>query len=171
MKKNLKIVIAVLLISIIGFLGFKISSQLQHKKEVAERIRLIPNFSFNTLDGNTFTKKNISDKVPKLFVYFNSDCDYCHSEAQQIQENLEKLKDIQLLFVSFEPADSIKVFAEKYQLLNKENITFLEDEKMIFSNLFDAKSIPFMLLYSKENQLIKKFKGATKIENVLKALN
>ncbi len=171
MKKKLKIILAVFIICIIGFLGFKIGSQLKQKKEVAERIQYIPDFSFKTLKAKTFSKKDIENDKPKLFIYFNSDCDFCHSEANQIQNNLEKLKDIQLIFVSFESADSIKVFAEKYQLLNKENIILLEDEKMLFSQLFNAKSIPYMLLYSKSNQLIKKFKGATKIEHVLNALN
>lgn len=171
MKKQLKIVIAVLIISIIGFLGFKIGSQLNHKKEVAERIQSIPDFSFKTLSGDAFTHKDIDTKQPKLFVYFNSDCDFCHAEAQQIYDNLEKLKGIQVVFISFEPATSIKVFAEQYKLANEENIVFLEDVDILFSRLFDAKSIPYMLLYSKDNDLIKKFKGSTKIENILKALN
>ncbi|MCF6348901.1 MAG: redoxin domain-containing protein [Flavobacteriaceae bacterium] len=167
MKKQLKIIIALVLISIIGYLGYSIGSKLNHKKEVANRIKTIPEFSFKNLDGQPFTQKEVSRTLPKLFIYFNSECDFCHTEAKQIQEHLEQLKNVQLLFVSFEEPESIKTFAEKYDLLNKDHIFFLEDSTLLFADLFDAKSIPFILLYTKDNQLIKKFKGATKIENVI----
>ncbi|MCF6347539.1 MAG: redoxin domain-containing protein [Flavobacteriaceae bacterium] len=170
MKKQLKIIIGIVLISIIGYLGFSIGNKLNHKKEVAERIKTIPEFSFKTLNGEAFTQNEVSETLPKLFIYFNSECEFCHAEAKQIQESIEQLKNVQLLLVSFEESEGIKAFAEKYHLVNYENIIFLEDSSLLFAELFDAKSIPFMVLYSKENQLIQKFKGATKIEKVISYL-
>lgn len=168
MKKYLKPIIGIVLISVLIFLGYNITKKIKFKKEVAERIKTIPEFSFLTLNNETFSKKELTKNIYKLFVYFNSDCDYCQSEATQISENLIQFKNTQLVFVSFEPIGGIKQFAKTYNLLDKENIIFLQDKEMQFEELFDAKSIPFMLLYSKDNQLIKKYKGATKIDNILK---
>lgn len=168
MKKYIKPIIGIVLISVIIFLGYNISKKISYKKEVAERFKTIPNFTFLTLNNEVFSEKELNKNTYKLFVYFNSDCDYCQSEATQISENLDLFNDIQLVFVSFEPVEGIKQFAKIYNLLNKENIIFLQDNEMIFEELFDAKSIPFMLFYSKDNQLIEKYKGATKIENILK---
>ena len=167
MKKYLKIIIGLVLISVIGYLGYSISTKINHKKEVAERIQVIPEFSFKTLSGEQFNQNDVNATLPKLFIYFNSDCDFCHAEAKQIQEQLKQLKNMQIIMVSHENSEDIKTFAEKYNLINEENIVFLEDEKLEFSEIFDANSIPYMLLYSKDNQLIKKFKGATKIENII----
>lgn len=168
MKKYLKLLIGILLVSLIVFLGYNISKKISYKKEVVERIKTIPEFSFLTLNNETFTEKELTKNIYKLFVYFNSDCDYCQSEASQISENLVLFKKTQLLFVSFEPVEGIKQFAKTYNLFDKENIIFLQDKVMIFEELFDVKSIPFMILYSKDNQLIEKYKGATKIDNILK---
>jgi len=168
MKKQLKLIIALIIVSIIGFLGYSIYGKLNHKKEVAERIKTVPAFSFKTLDGNLFTNKNLDETKPKLFIYFNSDCEFCQSEAESIHKQLDNLKSVQLIFVSYEASDKIKAFAIHYQLSNIENNIFLEDSKSDFAKLFEAKSIPFMLLYSKENQLIQKFNGVTKVENILK---
>lgn len=168
MKKYLKPIIGILLVSLIIFLGYNITKKISYKKEVAERIKTIPNFTFLTLNNKTFSEKELTKNTHKLFVYFNSDCDYCQSEASQISENLIQFKDTQLVFVSFEPIEGIKQFAKTYNLLYKENTIFLQDKEMVFEELFDAKSIPFMLLYSKDNQLIKKYKGATKIDHILK---
>lgn len=171
MKKYLKPLIGIILISVFVFLGYNILKKISYKKEVAERIKTIPNFNFLTLNNEGFTQNDLATNKNNLFVYFNSECDYCQSEATQISENLTKFKTTQFIFVSFESIEGIKQFAEIHYLLNKENIVFLQDKEMIFEELFDAKSIPFMLLYSKDNQLIKKYKGATKIDNILKHIN
>ncbi len=170
MKKQIKIIFTIVLISIISYLGYSIVNKINKKKETAEHIQTIPKFSFRTINGEVFTQKNISKSGAKLFIYFNSNCDFCKNEAKQIHKELDQLKDVQLLFVSFEKAENIKIFANKYSLLDQQNVFFLEDEKLIFAEIFDVQSIPFMLLYSKDNQLIKKFKGAVKIENVIKYL-
>lgn len=171
MKKYLKIIIGVILISIIGFLSHNITKKINYKNEVAKRIKTIPEFSFLMLTNEVFTKNGLTKNTNKLFVYFDSECDYCQSEATQISENIAQFKDTQLLFISFEPIVGIKKFAMDYNLLEKENVIFLHDKESEFSEIFDAKSIPFILLYNKDNQLIKKYKGATKIENILKHIN
>lgn len=170
MKKYLKPIIGIFLVSIIGFLGYNITKKISYKATVTERIKSIPEFSFLTLERKAFTSKNLAKDFYKLFVYFNSECEYCQSEATQISENLENFKNTQLAFVSFEPMEGIKQFAIDYHLNDKENVVFLHDKKLEFAKIFDAKSIPFMLLYSKDNQLIKKYKGATKVDNILKYL-
>jgi peroxiredoxin len=170
MRNQFKIIISLSLISVITFLGYNIWTKLNYKKEVAEGIRVIPKFSFRNIDGQVFTQKNVSKTGPKLFIYFNSECNYCQTEVKQIQENLHQLKDAQLIFVSFEDTKKIKAFATEYSLQNEQNIVFLKDKDFIFEDLFDAKTIPHMLLYSKDNHLIKKFKGLTKIEYVIMLL-
>ncbi|MCF6279697.1 MAG: redoxin domain-containing protein [Flavobacteriaceae bacterium] len=170
MRKYIKIIIALIIISIIGYLGVNITKKITYKKEVSERIKIIPNFSFFTLNNVPFSEKELAKNTNKLFVYFNTECDFCQHEAQQISEYLSNFKNTQIIFVSFEEIETIKTFANKYNLSNKENVMFLQDKTLEFSEIFDAKSIPFILLYDAENKLVQKFKGATKIEKILKLL-
>ncbi len=170
MRKYKKILISVIIISVIGYLGFSISKKIKYKNEVAQRIKAIPNFTFFTLDNVPFSEKELSKNTNKLFVYFNTECDFCQHEVQQISEYLPKIKNTQIVFVSFEEIEIIEAFANKYNLSNKENVLFLQDKKLEFSEIFDAKSIPFILLYDAENNLIQKFKGATKIDKITKLL-
>jgi len=167
MRKYIKVGALLFLVFVVSFLGYKINVNLKHKKEVALRIKTVPSFTFKTLENKDFTQVNISQELPKLFVYFNSECDFCNSEARKIQDNLERLKSIQILFVSHEEINGIIAFAKKHQLYNKKDIVFLADTKLEFSEIFDAKTLPFMLLYSKENELIKKFKGSTNPKKIL----
>ena len=167
MKKILKIVIPILVISLLAFMGYKVVSKINHKKQVAENIKKMPAFSYLNLENKIFTNENLEEGIPTLFIYFNSDCDFCNHEAEMVQQNIEELKAIQVVFISYEPIEKIKQFATKFKLLNHANIYFLSDSKITFATTFDVKSMPCLVLYDKDNNLIEKIKGQVKIETVL----
>lgn len=171
MKKYLKIILPIAIISFLVIMGYKVVDKINYKKQVAENIKQMPVFSYFDLDGNVFTKDNLPKNTPVLFVYFNSECDFCNHEAEMIQQNLEKLEDIQIVFISFEKMDRIKEFAQKYSLLQHDNINFIADSKATFATTFDVKSLPCLVLYDKDRNLIEKIKGQVKIETVLKKFN
>jgi peroxiredoxin len=170
MKKILKIVIPLLVLSLLAFMGYKVVSKINYKKQVAKNIKKMPAFSYLTLDNKIFRNENLEKGKPTLFIYFNSECDFCNHEAEMVQQNIEQLKDIQVVFISYEPVEKIKQFATKFNLLHHANISFLSDSKITFATTFDVKSMPCLVLYNKENNLIEKIKGQVKIETVLEKL-
>jgi len=170
MKKTLKIILPIIVLSLLAFMGYKVVSKINHKKQVAENIKKIPNFSYVTLEIKVFTEENLVKGKPTLFIYFNSECDFCNHEAEMVQQNIEQLKDIQVVFISFEPIEKIKQFATKFKLLNHDSITFLSDSKISFTTTFDVNTMPCLILYDKKNNLIEKIKGQVKIERVLEKL-
>ncbi|MNE87226.1 AhpC/TSA family protein [compost metagenome] len=106
-----------------------------------------------------------------MFVYFNSECEFCNHEAEMIKENIVAFKDIQIVFISFEKPDGIKSFAQKHKLLNYDDIHFIHDIKADFAATFDVKSLPSIVLYDKNQKLIERFKGQVKAETILKKLD
>lgn len=170
MKKQLKIIIPILFISLFGYFGFQIYSKIKHKKEVAENIKVIPKFEYQNIKGGTFRNENIKKDTSTLFIYFNTECEFCIEEAQMIKENIAKFNDFQLVFISFEKVELINTFATKYKLNTYANITFLSDTKVSFSTTFDVKSLPCLVLYDKNQRLIEKIKGQTKAETLIKKL-
>lgn len=171
MKKTLKIIIPTLLLALIAFMGYKVLVKINHKKEVAEHIKTIPSFSYLTISGKLFSNKNLKKNTPVVFLYFNSECEHCQSEAEQIRDNIKKLTETQLIFISFEEPKKIQDFAAKYKLTHYDNITFLCNSKVDFATTFDINSLPSVIIYDKNNKLIKKIKGTVKIENILKIIN
>ncbi|WP_230157643.1 redoxin domain-containing protein [Flavobacterium sp. CECT 9288] len=108
--------------------------------------------------------------IPTIFIYYNSECNFCNEETQMIQENIAKFKDIQLVFVSFEKPEKIVEFAKKHKLDQNDKVTFLCDNRLTFSSTFDVQSLPCLVLYDKNNKLIEKIKGQTKTETILKKI-
>lgn len=170
MKKTLKILIPILILSLLSFMGYNVVNKINHKKQVAENIKKIPNFSYLSIENKAFTNENLIQNKPTLFIYFNSECDFCNHEAEMVQQNMEQLKEIQVVFISYEPVEKIKQFATKFNLLHHANISFLSDSKISFATTFDVKSMPCLVLYDKDKNLIEKIKGQIKIESVLQKL-
>ena len=54
MKKILKILIPILVISLLAFMGYKVVNKINHKKQVAENIKQMPAFSYVTLENKVF---------------------------------------------------------------------------------------------------------------------
>ena len=170
-NKSIKGVILFILILFFAFFGYQLTSKINHKNKVAQNIKTLPTFVYENINGTVFTQKNLKSNTPILFIYFNSECDFCNEEAQMIRENKKKLENIQVIFISFERPELIKRFALEHQLTDYENITFLYDRKVTFSTTFDTKSMPSLILYDKNQKLIEKIKGQTKIETIIKRLN
>jgi peroxiredoxin len=170
MKKYLKIILPLLVLGAIAFMGYKVISKIVHKKEVAEHIKTIPAFSYKTIKGQIFSNTDLKNDTPTIFLYFNSECEHCQNEAEQIRDNIEKFSRVQLVFISFEEPKKIEAFARKYKLNHYDNIDFLCDSKVSFSITFDVKSLPTIILYNKNKELIEKIKGQTKVETLIKKL-
>jgi len=168
--KVIKISVVLIVITILSYLIYRVINIMEYKNSVVNILKTLPEFSFKTLDNQNFTNNHIIKNKPTVFIYFNSECDFCHHEAQIISENLNALKDVELLFVSSQDIKVINEFANKYELLNQPNISFLSDNKNIFSKRFDVNSIPYLLIYNKNQELVKKHKGQLKPELISKAL-
>jgi len=158
------------IISLLSFLGYKIISKISHKKEVSERIQQLPNFSYITLKGTSLTQNTLNKNFNTVFINFNTECDYCKHEASQINEHFSSFKNTQFVFVSSQDVNTIKEFANTYNLLQHDTIYFALDTENDFSTTFDTHSFPFAALYSPNKQLIKIFKGAVTAKTLLKAL-
>ncbi len=171
MKKQLKILIPILFIGVFGYFGYQIYSKIQHKKEVAEHIKTIPKFEYQDIKGGNFTNENLKENTATLFIYYNSECDFCNEEAQMIKQNIDKFASFQLCFISFEKPEQIKTFANKYQLNTYDNIHFLCDSKVTFASTFDVKSMPCLVLYNKDQKLIEKIKGQVKAATIINKFN
>ena len=170
MKEKYRKIIGITFICLMTFMGMVMINKMKEKKKIEIKITTIPDFDFIKMNRVNYSKVDLRKNKMLVFIYFNSECDYCQYEAKSISESIEQFQDVQLLFVSTEPIDTIKNFAENYNLLQQPNITFLHDSTNTFSNRFDATSIPYVLIYDAQHQLIKKHKGQLKAEAILELL-
>jgi len=171
MRRPIKIFLSLLFISAFLFLSYRTINKIAFKNEVKKNIKTIPAFLYQNIKGGVFTNQNLKTETSVIFIYFNTECEYCNEEAQMIHQHIKKFGNVQILFISFENIEQIKKFAQNHQLINHDNVHFLHDSKNTFASTFDINSLPGLLLYDRNQNLIEKVKGQTKPEILIKKLN
>ncbi|WP_299896064.1 redoxin domain-containing protein [uncultured Aquimarina sp.] len=171
MKTFLKTTIVVFGLGLLCFLGYKMYAKIQYKSEVKTTLQHIPEFSFQTLEKQSFTRDHLDPDKATVFIYFNSGCDYCQHEATMIEQHVASFKNTQLIFVSDEDPEQILHFSIQYKLHTYDYITFLSDPRNDFAKRFDATSVPYLLIYDQNQQLVKRQKGQVKSEKLLALLS
>lgn len=168
MKSNklLKISAVAILILLIGLITYLFLNFLK-KKEKVEALKNIPSFSLKTIDGKYLTQQNLVNEQTKVIIYFNPDCHFCQAEAEDLSANYKNYKNIQWIWVASEPLHEIKQFAVKYKLDKQTNIYWCHDEMATLYQKLGMNSIPYFLVYDKNNHLIKRNSGAIKLEKII----
>lgn len=160
----------VLFTSTLFYFGYKIVVRINQKREVAKNTISIPKFMYQNIKGDIFTNRNLKKDTPTLFIYFNTECELCIEEAKMIKENIELLKNFQIVFISFQKPDLIKAFATKYELMPHDYVYFLWDSKTTFATTFDVKSLPYIVFYDKKGKRIETINGLIKMETLIKKI-
>jgi peroxiredoxin len=171
MKRILLVSIALLLIIFTGVIFTKFLRSLKIKADIQKEMKSIPDFKFFSMDSLEFTRDSLHVSESVIFVHYNSDCEYCISEAEQIVQNSDLFVDVKILFISDENIEQIKEFGRKYKLQNYELIKLLKDPDNSFYRNFGTSMIPSIVIYNKKGELVKEFKGETKVDALLKNLN
>ena len=99
-----------------------------------------------------------------VLIFFNSECEYCQWEMQEISKNVNQFSQHQLLLASFEPENQVIAFLNQHSLAE---FYIKSNSEKVMSAFTDG--VPQTLIYRKE-KLIRHFKGEVKIEAILENL-
>lgn len=171
MKKTiLKLTLFIALIGVSTFLVSMIYRKMETKKTIANNVKMLPKIQLKGIDNKSFMLEN-STKKHQILLFFNTECEHCQNEAKEIKKHINEFENSQLTFISIEPVDSIKNFVFKYQLYIKSNIKFAHIEAAEVGKQFGISSFPTIFIYNQNNELVKQYKGETKIEAITKFIN
>ncbi|MFT4202380.1 MAG: hypothetical protein QM610_00565 [Chitinophagaceae bacterium] len=168
MRRLLKYILSITLLLLLGWLGYKIYDKLQTQKQAAANIAILPQFRFQTMAHQTFSKQAIKDTMGQVVIMlFSPDCEHCQYMAQAMVRHKEAIKDVQFVMVTpFGDSASVATFAHGYHLDSLSNVQLLLDGKVQFPSLFGSSLVPSFYVYN-HNRLVKSIKGETRIENLL----
>ncbi|MDR6545839.1 thiol-disulfide isomerase/thioredoxin [Chryseobacterium rhizosphaerae] len=143
----------------------------QKKKEKIEALKNAPAFNLTTIAGTPLSSNDLDNTGIKIFVYFSPSCHFCQAEAEELSKNYQNYQNIQWIWVASESLDEIKKFAQQYQLDKKDNIFWSHDEMAVFYQKLGMSSVPYFLVYDKNNHLIKRNLGTIKLEKLISTID
>lgn len=155
----LGVAIIIATLSIIVIYKIRVQTQIQKKIDV------LPTANFFLLDS-TSHKLNNARRI--LLIYFDSTCEHCQNQAIKLKKSIALFSHVQIIMVSSERLITIQSFAQVHKLA-MEKVLFLKINPQHIFDTFGSLSVPHIFIY-KNGKLSKVFKGETKTENLLTAL-
>jgi len=168
--KVIRFILPLIVLSALLFVGYHMVELSRQQKKKIEKITHLPLFELKDMQGKLFTNANLKKGAPVVFLYFNSECEFCQTEIENIVTNIQKFDGVQLVFVSIEPIQKIIMFQTTHKLDIYDNTIFLSDYRNIFSEIFDVNIFPSSLVYNKNGMLLSRNNGAVKANYLLKIL-
>jgi len=136
MKKIIIILVFILIIILLGSLGYKAINRYQKRTSITNKIQTLPKLSFVTLNNKVFNNKNIKPNLPILINYFHPECEHCQYEVKDIISHTSDFTQIQLLMISPAKVTEIKRFKKAYNLDQLNNLILLHDTSGQVQNLW-----------------------------------
>jgi len=172
MKKLLKYLVGIVLLTVASFLVLHTYQSYKTKKESGAKIQTLQHCSFESVNGGQTYIDGFNPEQPTVIVYFHPECEHCQYEASEIGKQAERFGKVNMIMVT--PDDSTKrveAFAIKYRLWEVDNLAILLDRKNQFKNQFGASVIPSVFIYGSNKKLLKMYKGETKIDAIINSID
>lgn len=133
----------------------------------------IPPFTFYKVkSGVPFTNADIPKGKKTVFILFDPSCSHCKNEAAALSKNYDKLKNVNIYFVSMNDpalqASFLETFAK--DLVGKPNIEVLYDKNQDFIQKFHVpQQFPANYVYGADMNLQTSWDGDRDINKIIDA--
>lgn len=128
---------------------------------------VLKDFKFYTTTGSAFSKANLNTKLATIVILFSPDCEHCQQQAKWIQEGAAKLKNVQIVWVSFhEVAKDIQEFPSRFLPSVKIPMYFLQDKNFEFDSYFGESNVPSIFVYDSAGKFVKDFRNEVEISKL-----
>lgn len=132
----------------------------------------IPLFTFYKVkSGVSFTSQDIPKGKKTVFILFDPSCSHCRTEAAGLGKNYDKIKDLNIYFVSMNDPALQATFLETFakELVGKPNIEVLYDKNQDFVQKFHVPTqFPANYVYSADGKLESHWDGDRNINQIIK---
>lgn len=149
------------------------SEQQQKIEELSQKspAQILPEFKFYKVkSGISFTSQDIPKGKKTTFILFDPSCGHCQVEAGQLGKNYDKLKNINIYFVSMNDPALMANFLDTFgkELVGKPNVEVLYDRNQDFiQKIHVPKQFPANYVYTAEGKLQSHWDGEKKIDFIL----
>ena len=141
--------------------------------EEQDPISSIPDFKFYKVkSGFGFEKNDIPSNKNTVFILFDPSCGHCQQETQALAKNYQKIKDINILYISMNDPGLMVNFLPSFgkELDGKANVEVLYDRDQEFIRKFHIpKMFPANYVYGADGNLKTYWVGEKNIDEILTA--
>ena len=118
----------------------------------------VPPFRMVQADGKVFRAENLPFGLPIIIIYFSPDCDDCQLFISDLLARINDFRKVSIAMITYLPVGRVSDFVVKNKLTSFSNIYVgTEGNYMIVKNYYNIEQFPFVTLYNKNGDLVKKY--------------
>lgn len=136
-------------------------------------VKNIPEFTFLTLNGQSFTRNQLKRNKKLVIVFFDITCDHCQNELAGIGDHINEFKNSEFYLVSLNEVTGIKKFMSTYgkKLNGRSNVTVLRDFQNQFIVRFKPVQYPALYVFRPDFSLVKYFGQNSDVKEIIGTVN
>jgi len=132
---------------------------------------VIPQFTvYKAPDSAAFSRNNLQKSKPVVFMIFSPECEHCQRETDTLLAQIDKMKDAQIVMITYLPYAEMIEFYKKYNIAHYPQITMARDTKFFFPVFFKVRNLPSIYVYDKKGDFKRNFEGSVRIDLLSAAL-
>jgi len=156
-----------LLLLLVKFTALCLFAQAEVSLPPYKRFPSFPPVKLLKTDSTLFDKSELGKKNAVMLMLFNPSCSHCQHETEELVNNIESFKKIQIVMSTTMPYDSMRAFTEKYELDQYPNIIVGRDINYFLPTFYKISNLPYLAFYSRSKELISTVEGALPIPQIL----
>jgi peroxiredoxin len=131
----------------------------------------IPPFAIiSIIDSSSHSLTALAAGKPVLLVVFNTECELCNYEINEIRDNIRLFNKYRIILASPQDFKVLRLFYQQMGLHKFPGIFMGNDPGYQLGRHFNIRAFPSMFVYNSGGQLVRKFNGSETIQEIAGAL-
>lgn len=132
----------------------------------------MPTFSSltNVYEANRSWSEALPTRGKIAFIFYDPGCGHCQELGAGISKNIDKVKDVSLLFISMNDKEYVDGYINMFAkgLKGKKNVSFWKENGVEFIEKMMPENYPAMYIYdARTKKLLKSFQGEGNLSKIL----
>lgn len=156
----------------LGFFMLLLHCGYAQKEQDAEYLKTkkLPKLELLKPDSTWFTHHEIPENKPVVIVYFSPECGHCQEEAKDIAANIDALKNVFFIWITFHTPQEAGKFAADYGLANHPNMIFGRDPNYKTPMFYKITMTPYVAVYNKKGVFVKEYRKGINMKDFSKLI-
>ncbi len=122
-----------------------------------------------TDSSSLFSKSQIPEKMPVLYMLFDPGCSHCQHETEELVAHKASFDQVQIVMITMPRVNfaDVKEFISKYKVGELKHVVVGRDITYFMPTFYSIRNFPFLALYDQQGSLITAFEGSIGIDQVI----
>lgn len=118
----------------------------------------VPPFRIVQADGRVFMAQNLPVGKPIVIIYFSPECEECQKLTSGLLSRINEFENVSVALITYQPRENIAGYIKKNNLDKYGNIyAGTEFPTLLVRDYYNIMNFPYMVLYDKNGNLLKKY--------------